>query len=158
MKHATLALCLCLSLGAASQTREYPSVALPKDNGKTVSFCEDINVGQDASDYFTAACNRLRSAEDARNIWEGDDVMTVSFFYNESGHGVMSTLKVFLCGPYVNYVFDEFYVDRQPIDQWLTTAAPFVVSQVQSTVYLRTVMVIATMKGTRTSTSSYLAR
>ncbi len=135
-----LAPLLLLSLPCLAQNVDMP-LNLPRDNGKTVSWCLDSKIGRNAKEYYDSVCANIPGLRGVRTIRCGETETFAQFVENQMGHGLYCELHVKLCGKYVNYCIDHFTVDRIPLDEWLASgmAPAIVMDQIKSYVFTSTV-------------------
>lgn len=146
------AVALLISSLAVAQTASVKSVVqsgsitLPKDNGKTTSFKESIEVGKRAEEYFDSLCCRLRSIELVQWCHTNKDQMVARLNMNQWGNGITATVTLTRCGRYVNYCFDDYRVNTYPLDEWLPTTKYEVAEQIKSTIFTNTVLILAEVR------------
>jgi len=145
----TLLATILITAGAFSQGNR-DMLVLPKDNGSTISFCESINIGQEADAYFDSVCTRIQRLEHMKGAVMSDYKMVIYMHFNQMGHGVFGTLTMTHTGEYVNYCFQDYRIDSYPMEEWLTFASPNAVESVKSAVFSKTVITIAAMKHSQT--------
>lgn len=142
MKRAITLFSILFALSLSAQE----VITLPKDNGKTTSFRESIEVGKQATLYFDSLCCRLRDIELVHSCYMGKDQMVAYLNINQWGHGITATVTLDRCGKYVNYCFDNYRVDTYPLDEWLPTTKYEIAEQIKSTIFTNTVLILAEVR------------
>lgn len=152
MRNTTLLLSSLIAATCLSQIQPHP-IALPKDNGKTVSFCESMEMGKDASAFYDTACVRLGELTFIKSISVNDNEVTAYMQMSEMQQGIFGSITISRNGRYVNYCVQDFMVNGQPLDNWLSTANTTVGEQVKSRIFSNTVILVAHFKGNGTALS-----
>lgn len=143
-----------MSMVAVLSLSAQETITLPKDNGKTTSFKESIEVGKKTSSaYFDSLCTRLKSIELVRACYFKQNQMVAYISMNQWGHGITATITLDRCGKFVNYCFDNYRVDTYPLDEWLPTAPYAVAEQMKSAIFTNTVMILAEVRNPGTASS-----
>lgn len=141
MKHIIVAFMLAPILSLAQQP-----ISLPKDNGKTTSFCETMDMGSEAKEIYDTTCTRMQKYAIIRQVIIARNEATAFMSFSEMQQGVYGKVTIVRRGKYISYCVQDFMVNNIPLDEWLNTSHPIMAEQVKGRIFSSTVLLIASIK------------
>lgn len=147
MRYITLVACAFLTTLCFAQQ----SMMLPKDNGRTTSFCESLELGKEAKAFYDTACVRLSTYKPIRTMTVNDNEMIGHLHFTEAQQGIYGRVTIVRSGRYVNYCIQDFRVNNMPFEEWLGTANSTIAEQVKGRIFSVSVLLVASVKNTTTS-------
>ncbi len=149
MRSIVLSFAACLTLCVFAQQ----PISLPKDNGKTTSFCESMELAKGASSFYDSAITRVSESKLVKTMVINGNETVAYINYNQMGQGIFGKFTFSRSGKYVNYCIQDFRVNGKPLEEWLENANATIAEQVKSSIFSTSVLLIASMKGTSNSLS-----